>query len=105
MNLRLGSLLISGIAAPTDNGNLQKIKWGTYQEHMDCFKKGTVSNWKKFVDRFKDLGVSVTSKSGGKYKIKFLMATDAIHGDQHTIGTVLFPHNIGASCSHNEANF
>jgi beta-glucosidase len=28
-----------------------------------------------------------------------------VHGDQHTIGTVLFPHNMGLSCSHNEANF
>ena len=40
-----------------------------------------------------------------KYKIKLLLGTDAVHGDQHTIGTVLFPHNIGVSCSKNEANF
>ena len=105
VNLGLGSLLISGMASPTDNGSLAKITWGSYQEHLNCFKTGTLTNWKKFIDRFKDLGVPVTSKDGGKYKIKFLMATDAIHGDQHTLGTVLFPHNIGTSCSHNEGNF
>ena len=105
VNQALGSLLISGIAAPTDNGNLAKIKWDSYQAHIDSFKTGTLTNWKKFIDRFKDLGVPVTSKDGGKYKIKFLLATDAIHGDQHTLGTVLFPHNIGTSCSHNPDNF
>jgi len=33
------------------------------------------------------------------------LGTDAVHGDQHTIGTILFPHNIGLSCSHNPDNF
>lgn len=28
-----------------------------------------------------------------------------MHGDQHSLGTVLFPHNIGLSCTHNEGNF
>lgn len=56
-------------------------------------------------DRFKDLGVSVTTKEGKKYLIKLLFGTDAVHGDQHSIGGIIFPHNIGMSCTHNEANF
>ena len=72
---------------------------------MEAFRKGNVTNWKRLLDRFQSLGVTVTTKSKGKYKIKFLLGTDAVHGDQHTIGTILFPHNIGLSCSHNEGNF
>ncbi len=51
------------------------------------------------------VGVSVTTKDSKKYLIKFLLGTDAVHGDQHTVGNVLFPHNIGLSCSHNPGNF
>jgi len=51
------------------------------------------------------LGVTVTTKDSGKYKIKFLLGSDAIRGDQHTVGSILFPHNIGLSCSKNEAHF
>ncbi len=72
---------------------------------MEAHKKATLENWKRLTDRFQTLGVTVSTKDSGKYKIKFLLATDAVHGDQHTIGTILFPHNIGLSCSHNEGNF
>ncbi len=33
------------------------------------------------------------------------MGTDAVHGDQHVSGSILFPHNIGLSCSHNPNHF
>jgi len=33
------------------------------------------------------------------------LATDAVHNNQHVAGTILFPHNIGLSCSHNPDNF
>ncbi len=39
------------------------------------------------------------------YKIKPLIGTDAVHGDQHIAGSVIFPHNIGLSCTHNPKNF
>ena len=32
-----------------------------------------------------------------------LLGTDAIHGNQHVTGTVLFPHNIGLGATHNPA--
>jgi beta-glucosidase len=72
---------------------------------MDAFRKGNETNWKKLTDRFQSLGITVATKDSGKYKVKFLLGTDAVHGDQHTVGNVLFPHNIGLSCSKNEANF
>ena len=33
------------------------------------------------------------------------MGTDAVHGNQHVSGSVLFPHNSGLACSHNPDNF
>lgn len=30
-----------------------------------------------------------------------LLGTDAVHGDQHVTGTILFPHNIGVGATHN----
>ena len=33
------------------------------------------------------------------------MGTDAVHGNQHVAGTILFPHNSGMACSHNADNF
>jgi len=68
---------------------------------MQTYLKGTEANWKKLTDRFQNLGITVSTKDSGKYKIKFLLGTDGVHGDQHTVGNVLFPHNIGLSCSRN----
>lgn len=65
----------------------------------------SAENWKKLTDKFNSVGVEITTKDKKKYSIGFLLGTDAVHGDQHSLGTVLFPHNIGLSCSHNEGNF
>ncbi len=37
--------------------------------------------------------------------IKPFFGTNAMHGDQHVAGNIVFPHNIGVSCSHNADNF
>jgi len=34
-----------------------------------------------------------------------LLGTDAVHNNQHVVGTILFPHNTGLACTHNAANF
>ncbi len=33
------------------------------------------------------------------------MGTDAVHGNQHILGEILFPHNIGFAATHNVQNF
>jgi len=33
------------------------------------------------------------------------LGTDAVHGNQHSVGAVLFPHNIGLAASHNVENY
>jgi beta-glucosidase len=63
------------------------------------------ANWKKLTDRFANIGVPVTTRDNKKYLIKFLLGTDAVHGDQHGVGNIIFPHNIGLSCTHNPLNF
>jgi beta-glucosidase len=65
----------------------------------------TPTNWKKLADRFTNIGVSVTTRDNKKYLIKLLLGTDAVHGDQHGVGNVIFPHNIGLASSHNPTNF
>lgn len=63
-----------------------------------------MDNWKKLAKKF-NYNVKVTAKNGKIYKIKPFLATDAVHGDQHIAGNIIFPHNIGLSCSHNPSNF
>lgn len=102
VTLGLGSLLISGNAAPTADGNLAKIPALIEEEkNKAAYKLATEANWKKLTDRFNAVGVNITTSDKAKYKIKFLLGTDAVHGDQHTLGNILWPHNIGLSCSRN----
>ena len=63
-----------------------------------------MDKWIKLANKL-DYSVNVTTKSGKSYKIKPLLGTDAVHNNQHASGTILFPHNIGISCSHNPQNF
>ena len=106
VTFKLGSLLVSGSAAPTAEGNIAKMPPVLeFEKQMDTLRAGTAANWNKLTSRFSKLGIPVTTKDGHKYKIGFLLGTDAVHGDQHTVGSVLFPHNIGMSCSHNPTNF
>jgi beta-glucosidase len=102
----LGSLLIGGNAAPTPDGNMASLASYLEEErNKQIYMNASAANWKKLTDKFKDIGVSVTTKDNKKYLIKLLMGTDAVHGDQHSVGNVVFPHNIGLSCSHNAGNF
>jgi beta-glucosidase len=64
---------------------------------------GTADNWRDLADAAY-IPVEVTSGSKS-YNIYPLLGTDAVHGNQHTTGTVLFPHNIGLAATHNPKNF
>lgn len=99
-------MFVGGNSAPSTNGNLAKL--GGYLDednNKQVYLNATSKNWKLLTDRFKELGVEVTTKDNKKHQIGFLLGIDAIHGDQHTVGSVIFPHNIGLSCSHNEGHF
>jgi beta-glucosidase len=100
----LGSILMGAIGCPNDDGNCIMFDGMTEDQVKDSYANATTDKWQKLANKFK-YTVDVTTKDGKTYKIKPLLATDAVHGDQHVAGSILFPHNIGISCSHNENHF
>lgn len=59
-----------------------------------------MDKWQKLASKF-NYTITVATNDGKTYGIKPLLGTDAVHNNQHVIGTILFPHNIGLSCTHN----
>ena len=55
----------------------------------------TMENWQKLTKKI-DKKILVDSPQG-KIEISLILGTDAVKGNQHVIGEVLFPHNIGLS--------
>lgn len=68
------------------------------------YANSTLEKWQKLTSKF-SYSIIVTTNTNKKYDIKPLLGTDAVHGNQHQSGSILFPHNIGLSCSHNPDNF
>lgn len=98
----LGSLLIGGNGAPDENGNLV-IDYGDEGGNVNVYASATMDRWQKMAAKF-NYTIAVSTKNKA-YKIKSLLATDAVHNNQHVAGTILFPHNSGLSCSHNPDHF
>jgi beta-glucosidase len=63
------------------------------------YATATMNKWQKLSEKF-SYGLNVTTPTK-KYSIKPLLGTDAVHGNQHVSGTILFPHNVGLACTHN----
>ena len=100
----LGSVLINGDNLPDTNGNIAVIPDKDDDIHS-TYLNGTNASWKALADKFNDIGNQVTTAEGKTFKIKLLLGTDAVHGNQHVVGTIIHPHNSGLSCSHNPNNF
>lgn len=67
------------------------------------YSTATLSKWQKLAEKF-SYGLNITTPTK-KYSIRPLLGTDAVHGNQHVSGTILFPHNVGLACTHNPSNF
>lgn len=100
----LGSVLINGDNVPDANGNLITIPDKDDQIHT-VYVNATNAHWKTLADKFNNIGHEVTTAEGKTFKIKLLLGTDAVHGNQHVAGSILHPHNAGLACSHNSENF
>jgi len=100
----LGSLLVGGNGCPDENGNLVIFDNLKEDQIKQIYANATVDKWKKFADKF-NYSVNILANNGKTYKIKPFLATDAVHGDQHVAGSILFPHNIGLSCAHDSKHF
>ena len=103
--LHLGSLLIGGNGAPDANGNLINIPDMDEAKTIAIYANATLDKWQKLSEKFNNISLEITTNEGKTYDIRPLLATDAVHNNQHVSGTILFPHNIGLSCSHNPTNF
>jgi hypothetical protein len=56
--LALGGLMVPGDSAPTEDGNLATLpNFIEVDKIRDAFLKKTSANWKKLIDRLKDIGV------------------------------------------------
>lgn len=104
IKLNLGSLLVGGDGTPDENGNMVPIPDDAEEKVKVIYQQSTIEKWQKLASKF-NYSVIVTTNEGKQYGIRPLLGTDAVHGNQHVVGTVLFPHNIGLSCSHNPSNF
>ena len=83
---------------------------------QDNYFQATMENWRNVAETSLSHTIDVQTP-GGVVKIKLLLGTDAVHGNQHVIGLhkiyisiiflgeILFPHNIGLAASHNPDNF
>jgi beta-glucosidase len=105
VKLHLGSLLIAGDGAPDVNGNLIAMPPMDEAKTIQIYANATLDRWQKLTTKFNDVSMLVTTNQGKTYDIRLLLGSDAVHSDQHVTGTILFPHNIGLSCSHNPDNF
>ena len=99
----LGSLLVSGDGIANPSGSLFPTPETEYEARR-VFGSSGMYNWQQLAKRF-NFSITVKTKSGREYEINPLLGTDAVHGNQHVAGSVLFPHNIGLACSHNPKNF
>lgn len=101
--LHLGSLLVGGDGMPDDNGNMIDIP-DKEDEDRKVYATSTANKWQKLSARF-NYSIVITTSDGKKYDIRPLLGTDAVHGNQHVSGSILFPHNSGMACTHNPNNF
>lgn len=101
----LGSLLVSGNGCPDINGNMVELDNIMKEDQLKVvYANANLTTWQKLGEKF-NYTINVTANNGKTYRIKPLLGTDAVHGDQHVSGSILFPHNIGLSCSHNPNHF
>jgi beta-glucosidase len=93
--LKIGSVLVGGDSCPDSNGNIRLEIIGS------DYYGATMENWQKLMHKLDSVKVVIQDR----WEISILSGTDAVHGNQHIIGEVLFPHNIGMAATHNKKNF
>jgi beta-glucosidase len=84
----LGGILIDANVVPDGKGSVT-----TNAVDEDAYLNGTMSNWQALSHALIDAG-----RAGRQ--IPLLIGTDNIHGNQHVVGEILVPHNIGLAATH-----
>jgi hypothetical protein len=75
--------------------NMKKYGYGSILS-LTNYMDRTASGWKRTVLSYQEAALS--SESG----IPFIYGTDAVHGNQACLGSVIFPHNIGIGAANDE---
>ncbi|ODN43562.1 glycoside hydrolase family 3 protein [Piscirickettsia litoralis] len=103
LQYKIGGFFVGGNNAPKEaiqkdakaiHTNLNPLTDTNILKHYS-----TLSNWRS-LSQFLNQPVIVKNKSGQEYKIFPLLGTDAVHGNQHILGSVLFPQNIALGATH-----
>jgi beta-glucosidase len=84
----LGGILIDANTVPDGKGDIS-----TNFIDEDVYLNGTMKNWQELSRE-----IIETARNGNQ--IPLLIGTDNIHGNQHVVGEILVPHNIGLAATH-----
>lgn len=96
----LGAVFTAGSEAPDDQGNVRESLFDP-----TIFETATLENYQKLLSKITSQTIQVSWEEGGQNKtvqIPLLIGTDAVHGNQHVLGSILFPHNIGLASAHDD---
>ncbi len=84
----LGGILIDANVVPDGKGGIS-----TDSVDEDVYLNGTMGNWR-------ELSRKIMKAAEDARQIPLIIGTDNIHGNQHVVGEVLAPHNIGLAATH-----
>jgi beta-glucosidase len=85
----LGGLLIDANVVPDGMGSIT-TNFLDEDLYLNC---GTMANWQELTRNIREAAMDAG-------QIPVLIGTDNIHGNQHVVGEVLVPHNIGLAATH-----
>jgi beta-glucosidase len=85
----LGGLLIDANVVPDGMGSITT----NFLDEDLYLNGGTMANWQELARNIREAAMD-----GGQ--IPVLIGTDNIHGNQHVVGEILVPHNIGLAATH-----
>jgi len=87
--------MVGGDGTPDREGNLRN------GDNPEDYKNATHESWNKLNKNITTAKIVIADK----YEIYLLRGTDSVHGNQHIIGSVIFPHNINLASTHDTGNF
>lgn len=99
----LGSVLVGGNGVPDSKGNLIDLD-GSYLKVVRAYLNATKENWQALASKFKP-GAEMQLTDNSRVVVGYLLGTDAVHGNQHVLGSKLWPHNLGLSNGHDPQAF
>ncbi len=95
----LGAVFNAASEAPDGKGAVSSSLFSAAN-----FANATMENYQQLTAVLNAQMVPISWNESGQpqtVNIPILLGTDAVHGNQHVLGSILFPHNIGLAAAHN----